>query len=52
MLKEIKSIESADWLGKRGERERGQCKVSQVPGLGDWVDGEMAAGSKWLAAFS
>lgn len=46
-MKREKSIESADWLWKRGEeKERGERKMSQVPGLDERVDGEMAVGSK------
>lgn len=32
---------------KRGEKERGEGKVSQAPGFDEWLTGEMAAGSTW-----
>lgn len=46
-MKREKSIGSADWLWKRGEeKERGEHKMSQGPGLDERVDGETAVGSK------
>lgn len=46
-MKREKSIESADWLWKGGEeKERGEHKMSQVPGFDERVDGETAVGSK------
>lgn len=45
MLEEIKSEESADGFGQRAEEERRERKTSQVPGPGDWVDGEMVPGA-------
>lgn len=35
-----------------GQLKKRQCKINEVPGLSDWVDGEMASGSSGLAVIN